>query len=438
MPKGTIIFEKEIAVAAAFDVVVCGAGPAGMIAAIAAARNGARVALIERYGFVGGAATAALVNPISTFKKNGTRVIGGIPWELMQRLERLQGADTSYPNGNVPIDAERLKLVAQRMLLEAGVTLYLHSTLIDVLGKPQHPTHVVVQNKSGLFALQSRFFIDATGDADLCALCQYPMQPLPCAQELQPASLGFRVGSVKTELITGLHPATPGAKFQMYSVREKFEELMAKGVTVPNFGGPWFCTVLNDRAGIVSVNITRTQACAIDGESVSAAECRLREDVFTLFGLLKAHIPAFADSYLLQLAPQVGFRESRRILGNHVLSADEFAAAYHFPDAVARGAHPIDIHRATDSGQNVTFLEKAGYIPYRSMVADGYENILVAGRCISADRAAMASTRVMATAMALGQAAGTAAALCLQTGCGVTALDIPLLRSTLAAQGADI
>ena len=214
--------------------------------------------------------------------------------------------------------------------------------------------------------------------------------------------------------------------------------LPPRGERIPNFGGPWFCTVLNDRAGVVSVNITRTQADATDAESVTAAECTLREDIFTLFALLKKHIPAFAESYLLQTAPQVGFRESRRICGVHILTAEEYASAYHFEDAVARGAHPIDIHRATDSGQDVKFLSDAGYVPYRSLIATGFDTLLAAGRCISADREAFASIRVQATAMALGQAAGTAAALSLQQGCGVTALDISLLRSTLAAQGAII
>jgi hypothetical protein len=264
------------------------------------------------------------------------------------------------------------------------------------------------------------------------------MQEMPTAEGLQPASLGFRLGGVNTELVTGLHPATPGAKFQMYSVRECFEALAAKGERIPNFGGPWFCTVLNDKAGIVSVNITRTQADATNAESVTTAECTLREDIFTLFALLKKHIPAFAQSYLLQTAPQVGFRESRRIRGVHILTAEEYAAAYHFEDAVARGAHPIDIHRATDSKQDVRFLSDAGYVPYRSLIAAGFDNLLAAGRCVSADRQAFASIRVQATAMALGQAAGTAAALSLQQNCGVTALDISLLRRTLAAQGAII
>lgn len=430
-----ISYQKHVSVAAEFDVVVIGGGPAGMLAATAAAKNGARVALVERYGFLGGAATAALVNPLSTFKKNGEQVIGGLAWQFVQRLAEMGGADDTYPNGNVPVNAELFKLAAQRMLLECGVTLYLHTVLIDVQGTKNRPTHAIFQNKGGLFAISAKIFIDCTGDADLAALCNVPMQEMPPAEGMQPASLGFRLGGVKTELVTGLHPAEPGAKFQMYEVRRIFEAL-PPDIRVPQFGGPWFCTVLNDAAGLVSVNITRTAADATNAESVTAAECRLREDVHALFALLKEYVPAFKDSYLITTAPQVGFRESRRIKGVHILTAEEYAGAYHFPDSVARGAHPIDIHRAADTKQDVRFLTEAGYVPYRALIADGFDNLLVAGRCISADRASFASIRVMATAMALGEAAGTAAALAIREKCGTTSLSTGLLREALAAQGA--
>lgn len=428
---------RQVPVIGKYDVVVCGGGPAGFIAAVAAARNGAKTALVERYGFLGGAATASLVNPISTFKRDGKQVIGGIPWEFVERLSQLDGAISDYENGNVPVDVEKYKLVAQRMVLEAGVKLYLHTYISDVICEAGHVTHILVNNKSGTGALEAKYFVDCTGDADVCHLCGFPMQQMPETKNLQPASLGFRIGGAKLELVTGVHPRTPGAKFQMYSVREIFESLAGKE-QVPNFGGPWFCTVLLDEAGILNVNITRTAASAVDGDSVTETECALREDVFQLFRLLKQYVPAFADSYLVFGATQAGFRESRRILGNHILTEQEYVEAVHFADSVARGAHPVDMHHAVDSKQDVRFLQEAGYIPYRSMVSDAVDNVIVAGRCISADRPSFASIRVQATAMALGQAAGTAAAVCCRSGCSVIGVDVGVLRDLLQAQGAII
>jgi len=433
----TVTFTREIPVVGEYDVVVCGGGPAGFIAAVASARNGAKTALVERYGFLGGAATAALVNPISTFKRDGRKVIGGIPWEFVERLAAMDGAYDDYENGNVPVDAEKYKLLAQRMVLEAGVKLYLHSYVSDVLGEKGHVSHVILNNKSGTVALRAKCFIDCTGDADLCSLCGFPMQQMPGKEELQPASLGFRIGGADLSQVTGVHPRTPGAKFQMYSVREAFEALAGRE-EVPNFGGPWFCTVLLDEPGILNVNITRTAANAVDGDSVTETECTLREDVFKLFTLLKKYIPAFKDSYMVSGATQTGFRESRRILGDHILTEDEYVTAVHFADAVARGAHPLDMHRATDSKQDVRFLNEAGYIPYRCLVSGEIDNVIVAGRCISADRRSFASIRVQATAMALGQAAGTAAAICSRTGCPVSSVDVQELRTLLHEQGADI
>ena len=186
------------------------------------------------------------------------------------------------------------------------------------------------------------------------------------------------------------------------------------------------------------MNITRTAANAVDAESVTETECKLREDVFRFFDLLKKYIPAFSDSYLLWSATQVGYRESRRIKGDHILTADEYVRAVHFEDSVARGAHPIDVHHATDSKQDATFLSQAGYVPYRSMVSSEFGNVIVAGRCISADRETFASIRVQATAMALGQAAGTAASICTENDCRVTDIDVKKLKKRLADQGADI
>lgn len=431
--------EKEIPVAGEYDVVVCGGGPAGFIAAIAAARNGAKTALVERHSCLGGNATAALVNPFSKFRLNGERVIGGIPWEFVERLTEIDGAIDSQENGCVPADSEKVMLIAQRMVLEAGVNLYLHTFVSDAVLENGRVSHVILSNKDGLSALRCRYVVDCTGDADVAARCGMPMQDQPDDLDMQPASLCFRIGGVDLDQIAGVRPSPPGTRTQMFSIREKFEELERKGLeTIPQFGGPWFSNVFHNEAGIVGVNITRAAANGANAASVTQTACKLREDVFALFRLLKKYIPGFENSYLLYTASQAGFRESRRIKGRHTLAVEDYCNAVHFEDSVARGAHPIDMHRARDTQQDVSWLRQAGYIPYGCMIADGFDNILVAGRTISVDRATLASVRVMATAMALGQAAGTAAAVCSESGGAVGDVDIRRLRETLIAQKANI
>ena len=187
-----IMLNKSVQVVGQYDVIVCGGGPAGWIAAVAAARNGKKTALIERYGFLGGAATASYVTPISKFNKNGRRVIGGIPWEFVEEMSAIGAADPTYRNGNVPYDPEMYKLVAQRMVLEAGVDLFLHSYIIDVYTESRRITHVFTVNKSGIQALEATMFIDATGDADVAYMAGVPMLKMPRSDQLQPASMCLR------------------------------------------------------------------------------------------------------------------------------------------------------------------------------------------------------------------------------------------------------
>ena len=272
---------KEVPVVGSYDVVVCGGGPAGLIAAIAAARGGARTALVERYGFLGGMATAGLVAPISVFNYNGRRIVGGIPWEFVERLAGIGGAEEEKPLGNITFSPEKYKLVAQRMLLEAGVTLYFHSYLTGCRTEEGRISHVVIENKNGAEALVARYFIDATGDADLALRAGVPMQP--AGTTLQPASLIFMLGGVDTDALPMLRHSRQGVNYHDLAIREALEALRERE-EVPLFGGPWYCGVLTP--GVVLVNMTRTQADMADNREATAAECLLHEHVHLFTELL--------------------------------------------------------------------------------------------------------------------------------------------------------
>ena len=427
---------KVAPLAGRYDVVVVGGGPAGFIAAIAAARKGAKTAIIERYGFFGGMATTGYVAPISVFALKNELVIGGIPWEFVRRLEEMGGAFIEWPKANVDFDIELYKLCCQRMILEAGVDIYTHSAMVGCEMEGNKVDSVIIENKNGLETLTAKMFIDCTGDGDLAHMADVPMQPNP-NKELQPASFCFILSGVdtNTDLLNkcmyhnGIHGHS-----QCKVVRERLLALKEAGADIPDFGGPWFNNVLHD--GSVAVNITRRAVNAVDNRDFSSVECQLREDIFTFTKLLKENFKEFENCYVASTAPQAGIRETRRILGVHTVTADEYINAFKYEDSISRGIHPIDIHASKGTGQHRHDLTTPAYVPYRCLIAPDFPNLLVAGRCISTDRQALASLRVMASCMGTGQAAGVAAAQAIANGQAVQDIDTAQLVATLKEWGA--
>ena len=435
--KSSVLITKNAPIVGEYDVVVCGGGPAGFIAAIAAARNGARTALVERYGFLGGMATMGYVNPVSVFTYNDSQVVGGIPWEFVQKLENMGGGFIEKPLGNVAFEQEHYKLLAQRMTLEAGVDLYMHSYLSGCVMDGGRISQVIIENKNGTEALSSKVFIDCTGDGDLAALASVEMQPDEGAP-LQPLSSYFILGGVDLDtpmMQEAICHNKQGENCHCLPVREKLLERKEE-LGIPEFGGPWFCRTGQD--GVVTVNMTRTAGNAIDNRDFVRAECVLREDAFRMAALLKDNFDEFKDSYLIAVSVQGGIRETRRIKGIHTITADEYVTAYHYHDSIARGAHPIDIHVASGPAQNITFLKTPAYVPYRALIAPTHSNLIVAGRCLSADKKAFASLRVQASCMDMGQAAGTAAAMAAISGLPVQEVNTELLVAKLREQGSII
>lgn len=424
---------RETPVVGAYEVIVCGGGPAGLIAAVAAARNGARTLLIERYGFVGGMATSALVTPISEFRHRGAFHVGGIPLELMRRAAELEGADVERDSGNYPVNDEILKLAAQRMLVEAGVTLLYHSWFSDcVVDDDGRLTHVIVQNKAGRVAYRAEVVVDCSGDADVVRAAGLPVTK---DEVLQPATLWFQLGGVDTDALQHLFgDAVNGVLPVSERIRTRLAELHAAG-EIPVFGGPWINSFFHD--GMVSINLLREATDASDPEWFSRTEVSLRETLHRLIEVFRREFPEFRDCWLAKSGIQTGVRETYHIVGEYHLVKDDVVNSKAFPDTVAKGAHVIDIHEPDSIDQSEFVHPKRAYnIPLRSLVPAGSVNLLTAGRSLSADGPGFGSARVMATCMAMGQGAGTAAALCARGGHAIGELDPTVLRTTLSDQGA--
>ena len=414
-----------------WDVVVCGAGPAGWVAAVAAARSGARTALVDQLGFPGGMATAGLVGPMCKFRFRGERIVGGIPWEFVTRLSTRGEAIDNWPSGNVPFDAEAYKVAAHELLCEAGVDLLWHAKVCGCLGEGEPPTrltHVLVETRGGRYALAGRIFIDATGVGDLVARTGLPWRQRAAANELQPMSLCSRLGGVDTKAWQ-TQMRDDGVRYRSLELGALLAEEVAAG-RLKNFGGPWAVHGSTLRPGEVTVNATRYAGNAVEPRDLADAESSLRQDVPVIVQAFRRH-PAFRDAYLISTATQVGIREARGIEGLHTLTAADLLAPELLEDTVALGGHPIDLHLPGSSGQQVRFLERPYGIPYRALVPRDSSNLLAAGGCIAADRQAFASVRVQAQCMAMGQAAGTAAALCVATGLSVAELPTGELRQAL-------
>lgn len=425
---------RQIPVAGSFDVIVCGGGPAGLIAATAAARSGASTLLIERYGFVGGMSTSALVTPISEFRINSKQHIGGIPYELMCSAAELGGADVSLDSGNYPVNDEIMKLAAQRLLINSGVTLLYHSWFSDCIVEDGRVSHVVVQNKAGRVAYAATTFVDCTGDADLVRAAGFPTVK---SEVLQPATLWFQLGGVDTDALRPIFGDAQGGILPVsQAIRSRLAELNEQG-EIPIFGGPWISRFFHD--GIVSINLLREATDASDPAWFTRTECSLRENLHQIIEVLRTNFSEFADCWLMKSGIQTGVRETYHIVGLYQLTRDDVIDPKPFPDTIAKGGHVIDIHRTDGNDQSEFVIPKQEYnVPLRSLVPQGSRNLVTAGRCLSADGPGFGSVRTMATCMAMGQGAGTAAALSAQHGWSMSEMDFAALRNALLDQGAII
>ena len=428
-----LTYTKTVPIVGEYDVVVCGGGPAGIVAAISAARMGCRTALVERLGFFGGTATAGLVMPISGFYHNDARVIGSIPWEFISRMQALGGALVELPKGHISANIELYKLVAQQMLLEAGVALYTNCYLSHCHLEGDGIAAITMESKNGAEALAGRCFIDATGDGDLCRLSGAPMAQ---QEQLQPMSLCFVLEGVDvtTPLLKDcIHHNGLGGKPSVNSeIRRYLLECVEQG-KLRQFGGPWFNTLVQGNG--IAVNVTRVGGNGADRAELTHAELQLREDMFTIVALLREKYAEFRNCSIVNSGVNAGIRETCQIQGMYTLTGADLLEGRTFSCPVARCAHPMDIHNAASARQTLVRLEKAAYVPHTALIPRKVTNLIAAGRCISADREAVASLRVQGTLMSIGEGAGILGALTCQEGCAVAQIPEEKLACRLQERG---
>jgi len=446
-----IEFRKTVPVTRDVEVIVVGGGPGGIAAAIGSARNGARTLLVERYGFLGGMATAGLVGPFMTSWdiEGKERIIAGVYKELIDRMVPLGaaidpagvkgysafGGYHRYGHEHVtPFDPEALKVVAQEMVLEAGAELRLHSLFLDSLTEEGSMAGIIAAGKGGLEALRADIVIDATGDGDVAAAAGAPYEKGRAGDGLmQPVSLFFRVGNVDDDAVQAHVDAHPD--------EDRFRGVVQRAIDAGEFSHTkdhvtLFRTV---RPGEWWANMSRIHNVdATDVDELTSAEVEGHRQVVYLMDFFRRYMPGFENSVLIDTGPQIGVRETRRVMGEYVLTKEDVFGARRFPDAIARVSFPIDIHDVKGGGGFFQGPKEGPYytIPYRSLVPLQVDGLLLAGRCISATHEAHGSLRVMPPCFAIGQAAGTAAALAIETGVPPRSADTVLLRTTLEHQGA--
>ena len=452
------------------DVLVVGGGPAGIMAALAAARMGSRTVLVEREGFVGAHATMGL--PLNAFHNNrGEQIVGGIPWEVISRLKDMGEACevintmTEGPLGckgaefilrSIPVRPEAFKYVALDMLSNAGVEVLLHSVFCDVLMTGNSVGGVVVETKSGREVIPARCVVDCSGDGDVAAIAGAPYEKGRRPDGLlQPMTNLFVMSNVDLDRaektgnlrVREMQPLDPPEEWRVHYRKcdvklGNFKEQLAhwfpgmsgleRGFQIRNWGD-----------GVIYAG-NMVHIPGLDGsdrDGLSEAEIRGKRFVWRLVEFVRTYVPGFENSHLIT-SYNIGIRETRRILGDYYLTYEDVLAGQRHEDDIVLNGYFVDIHdykgdwlHIPERGTQVKDHGSYG-IPYRCLLPQKVEGLLVAGRCLSASHEAHSSARVMGTCMGMGHAAGAAASLAAQKGITPRELDPRLLRETLLKQGA--
>ena len=427
------IYTKQLKTLLEADVVVVGSGSAGTVAAIAAARCGVKTVLVERYGFLGGTSTQVLDTFYGFYTPGSVsyKVVGGIPVEVVERIKKyspvIERPNTFGAGTGITYDPFALRLVWDEMCLEAGVILLMHSFCTDVIKDGNRVTGIVLDGKNGLFTVGGKVFIDATGDADVSYRAGAHFERAGDLEPAQTLTTTFRMNNVDI---------SKAQAFGKKAMWQAMEEAANSGVyKLPRREGSWHITTLD---GVVHTIMTRLAGLdATNPVDLTAAEIEGRKQAFEYARFLRDKVPGFEQARISWLSPSIGVRETRRIYGKYRLEREDVLQARKFPDAIAACGAPIEDHHDGKDTKWEYLPDGLTYdIPYRTLVPESVEGLLVVGRCFSASHTAHASCRSMAQTMAMGQAAGVAASFAVKR--SLTPGDVPVgeLQGKLLDMGA--
>jgi hypothetical protein len=452
---------RKASLAATTDTLVIGGGPAGMGAAIGAAKAGSDVILVERHGFLGGNATAALVMPLMSFHTQhyyidhtktsssilpsdhgpGDPVIAGALTELLERLIKSGGAiaptlETGYV---VPFDPEIFKMVALELMDSYNIKMIFHSFASGIYNE-KDDRGVVLETKSGPLVIRAKNIVDCTGDGDIAASAGARYDIGRAGDSLvQPMTLMFRMFGFQNTLFKNYIMKHPDQWRGVHGLWDLIKKAEQNGeLALPREDILFFAT---PHGSELSVNSTRVKnVLGVDVWDLSYAEWEGRRQVKQIASFLQRYVPGFDGSYVGQTGVTVGVRESRRIVGDYTLTAEDVLGAKKFDDVIARCSYPIDVHNPAGKGTILKRLPpgEAYDIPLRCLLPKDIEHIIVAGRCISGDHIAHSSYRVMPTSMATGQAAGACAAIASLNNVVPRAIDPGDVQRELIRQGANL
>lgn len=408
-----------------FDVVVAGGGLAGVFAAISAAREGMKVLLVEKCGYLGGMATSGLVYPFMSYRerKSGRVANAGLFAEMLKRIYEVGGSASAEATG---YKEEYMKLVLDRMVVEAGVKVLFHSLLSDVVRDGRVIRSITISTPQGNIRISAPVFIDATGDADLSAFAGLEYKLGREEDGLcQPMTLNFRLTNVDWK------------RYDRQKANALYREYREKGLIknpredILVFNYPIYNVMHLNTTRIVGKN-----PCSV--EDLTESEMMAREQVYEMYTFLKNNVEGMENCDIISSASEIGIRESRRIVGHYVITKEDVTGAVKHDDRIARATYEIDIHNPAGTGTyHCPVPENDFYtIPYRALIPVGADNLIVAGRPISSTHEAHSSFRIMPITSCIGEAAGAAAALIRKQDCA--SIDIPIknLQDTLIDRGA--